>query len=33
MRVVLGINALAVLALGIMPEQLLALCRQVIPGG
>jgi len=33
MRLVLAINALAVLALGIMPEQLLALCRQVIPGG
>jgi NADH-quinone oxidoreductase subunit N len=33
LRVVLAINALAVLALGIMPEQLLALCRAVIPGG
>ncbi|HXC58091.1 MAG TPA: proton-conducting transporter membrane subunit, partial [Steroidobacteraceae bacterium] len=33
LKVVLAINALAVLALGIAPEQLLALCRQVIPGG
>ncbi len=33
LRVVLAINALAVLALGIVPEQLLALCRAVIPGG
>jgi NADH-quinone oxidoreductase subunit N len=33
LRLVLSINALAVLALGIVPEQLLALCRQVIPGG
>ncbi|HMA12839.1 MAG TPA: NADH-quinone oxidoreductase subunit NuoN [Steroidobacteraceae bacterium] len=33
LRLVLAINALAVLALGIVPEQLLALCRQVIPGG
>jgi NADH-quinone oxidoreductase subunit N len=33
MRLVLAINALAILALGIMPEQLLALCRAVIPGG
>jgi NADH-quinone oxidoreductase subunit N len=33
LKLVLAINALAVLALGIMPEQLLALCRQVIPGG
>ncbi len=31
-RVVLAINALAVLALGVMPAALLALCRQVIPG-
>jgi hypothetical protein len=29
----LAINAIAVLALGVMPEQLLALCRSVIPGG
>ena len=33
MRLVLAINALAVLALGIVPGALLALCRQVIPGG
>jgi NADH-quinone oxidoreductase subunit N len=33
LKLVLAINALAVLALGIVPEQLLALCRQVIPGG
>ncbi len=33
MRLVLAVNALAVLALGIVPGQLLALCRQVIPGG
>jgi NADH-quinone oxidoreductase subunit N len=33
LRVVLAINALAVLALGIVPESLLALCRAVIPGG
>jgi NADH-quinone oxidoreductase subunit N len=33
MQVVLGINAVAVLALGIFPAQLLALCRAVIPGG
>jgi NADH-quinone oxidoreductase subunit N len=33
MRLVLAVNALAVLALGIVPETLLALCRQVIPGG
>ncbi len=33
MRMVLAINALAILALGIMPEQLLAFCRAVIPGG
>ncbi|MEO6080648.1 MAG: NADH-quinone oxidoreductase subunit NuoN [Steroidobacteraceae bacterium] len=33
LRLVLAINALAVLALGIVPEQLLALCRAVIPGG
>jgi NADH-quinone oxidoreductase subunit N len=33
LRVVLAINALVVLALGIVPEQLLALCRAVIPGG
>jgi NADH-quinone oxidoreductase subunit N len=32
-RLVLAINALAVLALGVFPESLLALCRQVIPGG
>jgi NADH-quinone oxidoreductase subunit N len=32
-RLVLSINALAVLALGIAPSALLALCRQVIPGG
>jgi NADH-quinone oxidoreductase subunit N len=31
-RLVLAINALAVLALGVMPDALLALCRQVIPG-
>ncbi|MET0282157.1 MAG: NADH-quinone oxidoreductase subunit NuoN [Steroidobacteraceae bacterium] len=33
MRLVLAVNALAVLALGIAPSQLLALCRAVIPGG
>jgi NADH-quinone oxidoreductase subunit N len=33
MRVVLAINAVAILALGVLPEQLLALCRAVIPGG
>jgi NADH-quinone oxidoreductase subunit N len=33
LKLVLGINALAVLALGVFPEGLLALCRQVIPGG
>jgi NADH-quinone oxidoreductase subunit N len=33
LKLVLAINALAVLALGIVPQQLLALCRQVIPGG
>jgi NADH-quinone oxidoreductase subunit N len=33
LRVVLGVNALAILALGILPEQLLAFCRSVIPGG
>jgi NADH-quinone oxidoreductase subunit N len=33
LRLVLGINAVAILALGIVPEQLLALCRAVIPGG
>jgi NADH-quinone oxidoreductase subunit N len=32
-RLVLAINALAVLALGLVPGQLLALCRQVILGG
>jgi NADH-quinone oxidoreductase subunit N len=32
MKLVLAINALAVLALGIFPGQLLALCRLVIPG-
>jgi NADH-quinone oxidoreductase subunit N len=32
-KLVLGINALAVLALGVFPDSLLALCRQVIPGG
>jgi NADH-quinone oxidoreductase subunit N len=32
-KVVLAINAAAVLALGIFPAQLLALCRYVIPGG
>jgi NADH-quinone oxidoreductase subunit N len=31
-RLVLAIHALAILLLGVMPEQLLALCRQVIPG-
>jgi NADH-quinone oxidoreductase subunit N len=33
LKVVLAINALAVLALGVFPQQLLALCRHVIPGG
>jgi NADH-quinone oxidoreductase subunit N len=33
LKLVLGINALAVLALGVFPDGLLALCRQVIPGG
>jgi NADH-quinone oxidoreductase subunit N len=33
LRLVLGLNAVAILALGIVPEQLLALCRAVIPGG
>jgi NADH-quinone oxidoreductase subunit N len=33
LRLVLAINAIAVLALGIVPQQLLALCRQAIPGG
>lgn len=33
LRLMLGINALAVLALGVMPEKLLALCQQAIPGG
>jgi NADH-quinone oxidoreductase subunit N len=32
LKLVLGINALAILALGIFPDGLLALCRQVIPG-
>jgi NADH-quinone oxidoreductase subunit N len=32
LKLVLAINALAVLALGIFPDSLLALCRQVIPG-
>jgi NADH-quinone oxidoreductase subunit N len=32
LKVVLAINALAVLALGVFPQQLLALCRHVIPG-
>jgi NADH-quinone oxidoreductase subunit N len=31
-RLVLAIHALAILLLGVMPEQLLALCRQIIPG-
>jgi len=29
---VLGLNAVAVLVLGVFPSQLLALCRYVIPG-
>jgi NADH-quinone oxidoreductase subunit N len=33
LRLVLAVNALAVLALGVMPAALLALCKQVIPGG
>ena len=33
LRLMLAINAIAVLALGVMPERLLALCRSVIPGG
>jgi NADH-quinone oxidoreductase subunit N len=33
LRFVLALHALAVLALGVVPEQLLALCRAVIPGG
>jgi NADH-quinone oxidoreductase subunit N len=32
LRLVLAINALAVLALGVVPDALLTLCRQVIPG-
>src|SRR5690606_25936335 len=32
LKVVLAINAAAVLALGIVPGRLLALCQQVIPG-
>ncbi|MET0293290.1 MAG: NADH-quinone oxidoreductase subunit NuoN [Steroidobacteraceae bacterium] len=32
-RFVLGINALVVIAFGLMPDTLIALCRQVIPGG
>jgi len=32
-RLVLAVNALAVLVLGLMPGQLLALCHRVIPGG
>jgi NADH-quinone oxidoreductase subunit N len=32
-RLVLALNALAVLVLGVFPSQLLALCRAVIPGG
>jgi NADH-quinone oxidoreductase subunit N len=33
LRLVLALNALIVLALGIFPAQLMALCRAVIPGG
>jgi NADH-quinone oxidoreductase subunit N len=33
LRLVLALNALAVLVLGVLPEQLLAFCRAVIPGG
>jgi NADH-quinone oxidoreductase subunit N len=33
LRLVLAVNALIVLALGIFPAQLMALCRLVIPGG
>src|SRR5690606_13247555 len=32
LKLVLGINAVAVLALGVFPERLLAFCRLVIPG-
>ncbi len=32
-RLVLALNALVVIGFGLMPETLLALCRQVIPGG
>ena len=32
-RWVLALNALAILALGLLPGSLLDLCRQVIPGG
>jgi len=32
LRLVVALNALAVLALGVFPEGLLALCRHVIPG-
>lgn len=32
LKLVLGINAIAVLALGLFPERLLAFCRYVIPG-
>ncbi len=33
LKLVLALNALAILVLGLVPESLLALCRQVIPGG
>jgi NADH-quinone oxidoreductase subunit N len=33
LRLVLAVNAFAVLALGLAPQSLLALCRAVIPGG
>ena len=33
LRIVLAVQALVVLALGVFPEQLLALCRAAIPGG
>jgi NADH-quinone oxidoreductase subunit N len=33
LKLVLGLNALAILALGVFPERLLAICRYVIPGG
>jgi NADH-quinone oxidoreductase subunit N len=33
LKLVLAVNALAIFVLGVLPEQLLAFCRAVIPGG